>query len=457
MSTRQVRQIMADKRIVIARTVGWTTRGLVAVVLVGAGIIAIIVLNRTRPTPEAAADAAAAPPVIVMQARPQPVARRWQGYGTARAQDSADVPARVTATVVNIPSDVLEGEPVEQGELLVQLDDSDFARQVEIAQQNIADLNAQLERLDAERDGLEQRLELAEQAIELAEAEFDRISSAFERGVAKQREVDQARQALINATRERVLLEESRRQLQPRQSSIRAQLAGQRASLRLAQQNVDRASIEAPIAGVLQEVDVEVGEIVTAGQRVARIVNLDLIEVPIMLPASARSEITIGDPVELEPVAAPERTWQAPIARIAPEDDAARRTVMIYVLLNNADPLNPRIAPGQFVRGTVVSSGDELRSVVPRRAMLDDRVLVVRDRVVAAQPVDADFHIEQRFPALGLPDTQWVVLADRLPADALVVADVGRSLRIGSRVDPVRAGSSGVAARLEATDEGAAP
>lgn len=448
---------MTERNKAIERLISWTVRGATVVVLVVIAVIVFVVLLRTRPTPEPAADADAAPTVVVLQAQPQPVARRWQGYGTARALDSADVPARVTATVDSIPAEILEGEPVTQGQLLVQLDDSDFLREVEMAEQNIADLDAQLERLQAERESLAQQLELAREAVDLAQADYDRIRSAFEEGVAKQREVDQARRSLINATRERVVLEEAVRQLDPRSSSLRAQLAAQQSSLRLAQQNVERASIESPIAGVLQSVDVEVGENVASGERVARVVNLVRIEIPIMLPASARSELAIGDSVQIESVGAPDQIRQARIARIAPEDDVTRRTVTVYVLLENGDRPGPSIAPGQFVRGTVLSSADEMRTVVPRRAMLGNRVLVVRDGVVESQPVDVDFHIEQRFPALGLTDTQWVVLAGLLPENTLIVADVGRTLRIGSRVDPVTADATDIAARPGKPAEGASP
>lgn len=131
------------------------------------------------------------------------------------------MPARVTATVAEIPGHILEGERVHRGELLAQLDDSDFVRQVEIAEQNIADLNAQLERLEAERESWTERLRLAEEAVELVVADFQRIESAFREGVAKQREVDQARQALINATRDQVAAREEVRKLGPRETSLR--------------------------------------------------------------------------------------------------------------------------------------------------------------------------------------------------------------------------------------------
>ncbi len=433
----------------ILRVLAYSCRGILAVIVVVGASGIYYWLAHSKAQPQASDDANKPSAVIVMSAQPQLVTRQWQGYGTAQALNSADVPARITATVEHIPAEILEGNAVERGEVLVQLDDSDFVRQVEIAEQNIADLNAQLIRLAMERVSWEERVRLTSEAVKLAEADFERIEDAFRRSVAKPREVDQARQKLINAIGERVTAEEESQKLQPRESSVRAQILAQQSSLRLAQQNVDRARITSPLSGVLQFVDIEIGESVTSGQRIARVVDLDAIEVPLVLPASARNDIAIGDRVELAASGATSINWTSQVSRIAPEDDADRRAVTVYVVLDAEElgAARTMLPPGKFVRGTVFSSAKQQRYVVPRRAMLEDSVLVVDNVTVTRLQVNVDYHMEGSFPQLGLADTQWVVLAEPLPKGALVVVDVGRTLRIGATVEPMLAGSAEVAAR----------
>jgi len=413
-------------------------------ILVGAGLLVIAVavfvaLVKSKPTAARSPTANTAPQVIVMEARPVEVRRQWDVFGTARAMDSADVPARVMASVIEICADVLAGAAVEKGQLLVQLDDSDFVRQEEIATQSIADINAQLARLEVEKRSWQERVRLAGEMVQLAQAEFDRVSAARQREVAKEREVDQARQALIEAVRAEVGAREEYDKLLPRRTSLRAQLLAQESRQKLARQNVARCRIVSPLAGVLESVDVEVGENLAAGQRVARVVDLGRIEVPLRVAASARPHLAVGDEVALWAGGDANRRWSARVMRISPVDDESTRTTVVFVEVEQ-DPQAPDgLVPGLFVRGFVSSSAAEQRWVVPRRALEGDRILLVNDGEIISRGVRVDYQVERKFPHLGPPDEQWVVLGDPLSEGDLVVVTGTRTLRDGMAVQPVRA------------------
>jgi biotin carboxyl carrier protein len=117
---------MARKRKVILSAVTQTV--VVLVVLAAAGAVYGL-LVRTRPLPSKSDDPPAPRRVEVMQARAVPVRRQWQGFGTAAARDKADIPAEVTAVVVEIPPRIVVGAEVEKGEILCRLDDTDFVAQ----------------------------------------------------------------------------------------------------------------------------------------------------------------------------------------------------------------------------------------------------------------------------------------------------------------------------------------
>ena len=95
------------------------------------------------------------------------------------------------------------------------------------------------------------------------------------------------------------------------------------------------------------------------------------------------------------------------------------------------------LAPGLFVQGTVVSSEVELRSVVPRRSLLGDHLLLIEDNVVRSYPVQVVFHVQGDFPQIGVAAEQWAVLAEPLPAGALVVVNAARSLPEGLEVEAI--------------------
>ena len=173
---------MAERR---NRVVSWIVRFVLCVMLLGAAGAIYGMLYRTRPQPARSDVANQARRVLVMEAHAVDVRRQWDGFGTARAMDSADVPARVTATVISIPPTVQDGAAVEAGDLLVQLDESDFAREVELSTQRMADVSAQLERLDIEVKSWETRTKLAADRVRLAQAEYDRVVDARKKQAAR--------------------------------------------------------------------------------------------------------------------------------------------------------------------------------------------------------------------------------------------------------------------------------
>ena len=421
-----------------------------AVLAIAVGVFAWLSYSRPRPQQTSMADAS--PRVVVMKAQPVPVQRQWEGFGTAQAFEAADVPSRVTATVIERPINVRAGQPVARGQVLVQLDDADFQRQLEITQQAIEDIDAQLSRLAVEEQSWQRRVDLATEDVRLAREEYERYREALAREAARQLEVDRALQRLLAAQQAEVAAREELEKIAPRRMSMQAQRNSQEASLRLARLNVERSRITSPIDGVLQAVDVDVGENISAGQRVARVVNVSRIEVPLLLPAAARQHIRRGDQAILTSMDSPPRSWMAHVVRIAPEDDPETRTMRVFVEVDQ-EPDRGMLAPGKFVRGVVRVSEASMRWVVPRRALNSERVAVIKDGIVSSRPIAVDFHVHAEFPSLGLPDTEWVVLKEPVGENALIVVDSARMLPEGIAAVPVIAEPAAAHVEPQDTDQ----
>ena len=419
----------------------WAFRVAVVLVLLAVGVGGVFYLYHTAPRPQVVDPLQNALAVPVFEARRVPVARQWRGYGTAAPVNSADVPARVSATVEAIADAAEPGTRVDAGQPLVWLDDSDFVQQVVIAEQRLAEVDAALAQLDTEAASLAERMELEEEDVDLAQAELDRLRELERGGVANQQDLDDGRRALNAARRSRLATREVLDSLPARRQSLQAQRASLEASIEIARLNQRRCTIESPLAGVVQSVDVEVGESLAAGQRVARVVAPTPVEVPLKVPAAARSTLNVGDPVTLRPTAGDaEMSWSTAVTRIAPEEDAATRTVTVYAVLDSdaAGPDPP--APGTFLEATVASGRQVERFIVPRRAIRGGRVQVVRDGVAVSVSIETDYVLAQRFPDLGLPDDQWAVVEDDesglAPGDAVIV-NAGSLIPDGQRVEPV--------------------
>lgn len=399
--------------------------------------------TRELPTPRPAEEAR--PRLIVLEASPVEVQRTFRGFGTADSEITADVPAEVSGVIDSIPEGVRTGRAVGAGQVLMTIDPEDFRRQAEISAQMLAELDAQGARLDVEESAITARAALAASEVEIARAELARTEEAIRAGGAIEREAERARQALIVAERSMVQSMEARDQILPRRRSLSAQLEMQRASKRLAEQNLARAVITSPIDGILASVDVEVGESVAPGRRVARVVNLSRIEVPLKLPSSARAFIRVGDGVRLERDADRAQDWDAVIARISPVDEPGSRTFTAYAELTQSPEDPEALVPGTFVLGTVRCGEPSRRIAVPRRSVRDGRILVVEPDAagvptIRARPVEVAWTFEQVVPESGVPDSQWVVLAEDPSSGSLILLDATRAITPGTAVRPVIAG-----------------
>jgi HlyD family secretion protein len=411
------------------------TRFVVAVVLllISFGIVAALI--KTKPQLAVESEERSLPAVVVMEASPVPMQRSTVGYGTADAMQHADIPTQVSSTVETLPPTTRVGRRLNKGDLIVELNASDFKQQLIRAQQALSSAKSSLALLEVEREAAEERASLASEDKVLAEAEFARIQDAFDRGAAKQREVDSAKQKLLAVSSAAVNASEAANRFPAREEQAASAESSAGADVELAKENVRRCKVVTPIDGVLQEVDVRVGEHVNSGKRIARVVNSSTMEIPLRLPSHARSFVRIGDEVALRSAGFGKRRWKARVSRIAPEDDTNSRTMIVYVDVHQDGQNASAIPPGLFLRGAVQSKQDErLRWVVPRRSIREDRVMVVRDGMLRSIPVSIDYSVAGELPEFGLPDQDWAVLETPLTTGDTVVVNPGGSLRDGMSV-----------------------
>lgn len=417
------------------RFISSASRAVVALVLVFISFGIVSALVSTKPQLETQSMERSLPTVIVMEAAQIPMHRRTVGYGTADAIQHADVPAEISSTVVTVPPTTRVGRNVQMGDLLVELDDADFQQQFVRAQQAVASAKAERTLLAVERVAADERAVLSLEDLTLAESEFARVQEAFGRGAAKQREVDFAKQKMLTVNATAINAKEASSRFPSREEQAGSNITSRIAELELAKENLRRCRVLSPIDGVLQEIDVRVGEHVSNGKRIARVVNSGSLEIPLRLPSFARSHVHVGDEVSLRSAGFGKRYWNARISRIAPEDDTQTRTMIIYVDIDQDPSDTNRVPPGLFVRGEIKNSESKrLRWVVPRRSIRDDRIMVVQDSILRSIPVSVDFSVTGDVDVFGLPDQDWAILEQPLAEGVLVVVDPGGSLRDGMNV-----------------------
>lgn len=179
--------------------------------------------------------------------------------------------------------------------------------------------------------------------------------------------VSQAALAEETWNRHRVLWEEEQvgTEMAYLQAKYNAQTA--RAQARVLSERVDRTTIRAPIAGLVEERLVEVGAMVSPGTPVARILDVDRVKVVGGVPERYAGQIQRGAEVTvtLDPVAS--RQFVGEIDHVGAAVDRSSRTFTIEVEVANA---GHALKPGMVANVQIARERRESTLVVPRHAVL---------------------------------------------------------------------------------------
>jgi RND family efflux transporter MFP subunit len=342
-------------------------RGIIQVVLVlavlAAGGFGFKYLLDTAPRPQQRATPAAVPLVRVATVELRDVTLDVMSQGTVEPRTETTLAAEVAGRVLETGPGLETGAFFAAGDVLVQLDERDYAAAVTAAKAAVSQAEYALtwERAEAE----------------VAIADWKRTSQAEP-------------PALVGRT--------------PQLARAQAELDAARARLETAQLDLTRARITAPYAGRCREKLADVGQFVTRGTALARIHAIDWAEVVLPVPdeellyldvplraqaaapANGRAEADPDGPaVELSAdFAGKTHTWPARIVRSEGEVDARTRVVRLVARVEapyaraEGDAERPPLAVGMFVRAKIAGKRFAGVAVLDRAALHEgSRVLVL--------------------------------------------------------------------------------
>jgi multidrug resistance efflux pump len=264
--------------------------------------------------------------------------------------EDVQVPAREAGALTSVA--VVEGEYVNQGQLLAQIDDR---------QPRLDKLAAELERdaaLAKAQDDIEVRY--AEAAFAVATAELDRalaINSKNAGGVTQQ-EIQKLRLA-----KHRDELQIERSKLEMRVAKMNADV--HQAGVKSTDDAIARRQITSPLPGVVVTLFHEKGEWVAAGEPVLQIVRIDRLRVEGFLSATeiGPEEVT-GRPVTVDVQLAGGRTtrFAGKVVFISPLVQAGDKYRVRAEVENRTEHSSPLLRPGMTATMTISLGGGQQAS-----------------------------------------------------------------------------------------------
>jgi RND family efflux transporter MFP subunit len=380
-------------------------RGLPVLILTG-GIAIFAWLSMTKPVAERRTPPE---PVIQVEAvRLQPVdyTVTITSQGTVRARTESTLIPEVSGRILSISPKFREGGFFAEGDILLEIDPSDYLTAVTVAEANLA----------------EARVRLAEEAAQ-----------------ANQAKRDWERLGAGDSPSDLVLR-------QPQLALARANVAASEARLQQARRDLDRTRVTAPYDGRVMTKRVDVGQVVSPGNLLAEIYAVDYAEIRLPLNSDQYAMLELAQvvrgeeqeetniPVTLSASFGPETvTWEGRVVRVEGAIDTRSR--QIYVVAQVDDPYGPEqrtpLKVGLFVEARI--EGKQLADVyvLPRTALRESRyVLTIDDenrlKRVEVTPLWSDANqVIFREPSIQ-PGTRVSLTQMALAIDGMHVVVVGR-------------------------------
>jgi len=300
--------------------------------------------------------------------------------GLVQAGKESNLSFKVPGTVQKVNVEI--GSKVRAGQLLIQLDPTDYEIQVKESE------NAR---------------DMARAAEIQAESNYERMRALYENRSASKSALDAARAAYESAHEQDNIAKKRRK---------------------LAKNQLEYTSLNAPAAGAVSDVIVEENENVQSGQSVLILTSGSDLEVKIAIPEILIAQIKEGDEATIVLDAIKGKEFKATITEVGVASTAYATTYPVMVRFTETDPdIRPGMAAEVMI--TFKSEGDRQRYLVPPAAVSEDRL---GRFVYIVEPAEKGFGIVQKKPVeIGelTPDGLEVLEGIR-DGDYLVTAGISR-------------------------------
>lgn len=296
----------------------------------------------------------------------QTIVSEVMGTGTLEARVSTTISPKIAGRIGRVLVD--QGDSVEAGQLLVQLDDEELQQQVEIARANLEASRAALQRVKADKGR-------TVAVFEQAENHYGRTQSLRQKGVATREEMERAVESLAIASADTTRAEAAISEAE------KGQLAAEK-TLEYHRTRLSDTTIKAPFAGLIVARQREAGDVAIPGSAVLTLIATEVMWVRAWVDETEMARLAVNQPARILFRSQPDQEYPGVVARLGKQADRETREFVVDVQVSRL-PENWAVGQRAEVFIETHRQDDALTiplTVVGRR---DDRegVFVARDGV----------------------------------------------------------------------------
>ena len=314
------------------------------------------------------------------------VQRKVDLAGTLLSPDQAKVSAEAAGVVRSVLVEI--GREVRAGEPLVKIEPRELALAAARAESALRQTRAQL--------GMPDRIDEGDTPPK--DEEIGTVKNALANRDEARDSAQRARTLSARGLMAPVELQAAETRLRMAEAALESavdQVRGQKALLQdrraaydLALKKLDDTVVRAPIAGVVSERPVHVGEYIPERTPVVTIVQVNPLKLRTGVQERHAGIIQPGQSVEFRVESFGDTVFHGKVAYVSPSLDETMRTFTVESLVDNSDL---RLKPGFFAKGVILTTRDENVLAVPDAAVSTlagvSSVYVVQDGKIAQQTV----------------------------------------------------------------------
>ena len=327
-----------------------------------------------------------AAPVKVFKVQRQKISEKLFYTGVIEAWNKINVTPDIGGKIAKIH--VEEGDIVQKGQLLAELDTRAVRLQLEQAQAALAVAEANYN--DAQKNM--ERMERLKKEDAASDQQYEKVKLAYD--------------------------------------AAEAQLKQAQAAVNLARYSLDVSLMKAPFSGVVASKNAEVGEVInpmmggfSATSGVLTLMDFSRVKIEIDATQQDVARIKRGQPAELRVTALPDRIFQGQVSIVNITADPLSKKFKVEVTVDNPDLA---LRPNTFGEVSLEVSTHEHALVIPQKALLENKyVFRVKD----------DNTVERVDLSLGLQNSDRIEVINGLKEGDLVVVEGNFGLEDGTQIE----------------------
>lgn len=362
----------------------------IVLLLIVAAVVAFIFLS---PAPPPVEEAAAEPQAVTRQIRqsetmtlaPVTLRETVKVTGTLVPAQRSEVASQASGRVMAVM--VRPGDPINEGDVLAQIDR--------------AGLELQLTQQQATASATRAQLQPSQQQLE-------RTEQLAGQGLAAPSALEQARSAT---------------------AALQSQLDALESGVESAQLALDNATVKSPLSGIVSARSVEPGQTIQAGTPLFTVVSLDKMEFDSAASVNASALVTAGQTAVVSVTGLDGEQFVGEVSRVNPVALTGTRTVPIYIDLDNAEG---KLRGGMFATGNITVREEQDALAIPASALREDAdgsfVLALEGEALVRHPIEIirEWNRGSMLEVSGLQEGETIIsaaLVELQPGEAFALLE----------------------------------